>query len=129
MSKYIYDGSYGTEKTFPEHIQKRIDAGMGCGSGIGKGWLPIVVELDKQLAELDPEYKIDQIKEKFGGLRFYVSSEPPNSSMRAIYDLINEAETNSYQTCEMCGAPGERCSPNRWILTLCENCNKEVSKE
>jgi hypothetical protein len=32
---------------FPKQIQKRIDAGKGCASGIGKGWLQIVIDLDK----------------------------------------------------------------------------------
>ena len=127
MSDYINDGGYGTEKTFPEQLQKRIDAGIGCGSSIGKGWLSIVVELDAQLAEVDPDYKIDQIKEKFGGLRYYISSDA--GDMVTLYNLVGEAEEKSYKTCELCGAPGERHSPNNWILTLCEDCSKKEKKD
>ena len=36
-----------------------------------KGWYGILVELDKKLAKLDPDYVVLQAKEKFGGLRYY----------------------------------------------------------
>ena len=114
MSDYINDGSYGTEKGFPDQIQKRIDVGIGCGSGVGKRWIPLIVELDRKLNEIDPNYTIDQVKEKFGGLRFYtgaVSSEG--------YDLIPEAEEKSYTICEVCGEPGT-CGGTGCYPTRCE---------
>jgi hypothetical protein len=51
---------------FPEPIQKRIDKGIGCGSGIGMGWMQIVLDTDAKLSAINPDYTIDQIKEKFG---------------------------------------------------------------
>lgn len=32
---------------FPDHIQQRINAGMGCGASIGRGWLQIILDMDK----------------------------------------------------------------------------------
>jgi len=104
---------------FPKQIQDRIDAGMKCGSGISKGWMPLVDELDNALAELHPDYVIDQIKEKFGSLRYYVSGVDSSEA----HLLINEAECKSQEICEECGAPGERRS-DRWIRTLCDECSK-----
>lgn len=62
---------------------------------------------------------IRQIKEKFGGLRFYVSC-----SNDEIHNYIAFAEQMSYRTCEVCGAPGERRSGN-WIKTLCDHHHEE----
>ncbi len=30
---------------FPDHIQQRINAGMGCSSSIGRGWLQIILDM------------------------------------------------------------------------------------
>lgn len=57
-----------------------------------------------------------QVKEKFGGLRFYMTSETTEMS-----DFIRVAENISYKTCEICGKDGEP-SEAGWITTLCENC-------
>lgn len=58
--------------------------------------------------------KIVQIKEKFGGLRFYVEYSNP-----AIDRRITEAEKQSFNICEMCGEPGELLKNNDWLKTLC----------
>lgn len=54
------------------------------------------------------------LKEKFGGLRCYLSCET-----QAMSDLIREAEGRSFRICEDCGAPG-RPRPGSWIRTLCD---------
>lgn len=110
--EYVYN--------FPKQIQDRIDAGIGCGSGVGPGWLDIIIELDAKIAETNPDYKIDQIKEKFGDLRFYT-----NEIDEAGYDAITEAEHKSAVTCELCGAEGQSSSRGGWIVTRCEE-HKEI---
>lgn len=101
----------------PPQIQKRIEAGKGCGSWIQPGWFNLVVELDKQLAQLHPDYVIDQVKEKFGGLRYYVSGVDSELGNQ----LITDAESKSYQICDQCGAPGQKCVINEmWLATRCE---------
>jgi len=55
-----------------------------------------------------------QIKEKFGGLRFYV-----NGATDKHWSYINFAESMSYRTCEECGAPGKTYTDG-WHTTLCD---------
>ena len=55
-----------------------------------------------------------QVKEKFGGLRFYV-----NAATDKHYNYISFAESMSYRTCEECGAPGKRYTDG-WHTTLCD---------
>lgn len=55
-----------------------------------------------------------QVKEKFGGLRFYYSGGD-----EYIRGLEKMAEAMSYRTCEKCGAPGKP-TEGGWIRTLCD---------
>jgi hypothetical protein len=74
--------------------------------------------VDEAKAKLDDEtLKVPvavQVKEKFGGLRFYVQSATDKH-----YSYINFAESISYRTCEQCGAPGKRYTDG-WHTTLCD---------
>lgn len=56
-----------------------------------------------------------QVKEKWGGLRFYV-----NSSDDYIDGAIALAESLSLRTCEQCGAPGKPRGGG-WVRTLCDS--------
>lgn len=117
---------------------------------VGFGWHPIVMRLMAAIdALLDDElaqgFRVMQIKEKFGGLRFYVdlngrtdftvdligvgrlripdqdqegvSARP--AELDRIHELIRAAEREAAITCEVCGAPGE-LRRDGWLLTLCE---------
>ena len=55
-----------------------------------------------------------QVKEKFGGLRFYV-----NATTDKHHNYISFAESMSYRTCEECGAPGKTYTDG-WHMTLCD---------
>jgi hypothetical protein len=57
-----------------------------------------------------------QVKEKYGTLRFYMSSETDE-----ISDLIHEAEALSSQTCESCGASAKMRGA-RWFEVKCDAC-------
>ena len=87
----------------------------------GDGWHKIILDTHNQLKELDPGYKINQIKEKFGGLRFYwqPSSTMSDENWRICCRLETEAEDRSFKTCEVCGKPGHRRN-NGWLKTLCD---------
>lgn len=82
---------------------------------IGKGWYPIVKKLIEDLIELGWDKQIIQVKEKFGGLRFYI-----NDGSIEIYDRISEAEKSSYETCEICGEQGKVRTDIGWLSNLCE---------
>ena len=64
-----------------------------------------------------------QVKEKFGGLRFYMTGGTDE-----IFGLIERAEEESYAICEQCGEPG-RETGNGWIRTLCEDCEKNQAAQ
>jgi len=74
--------------------------------------------IDEAKAKLDEEtLKVPvavQVKEKFGGLRFYVQAATDKH-----YQFISFAEVMSYRTCEDCGAPGKTYTDG-WHTTLCD---------
>lgn len=86
------------------------------------GWFQIIHGLSARLegiikrlpaGERDDYYAV-QVKEKFGGLRFYMNMETEEMSR-----VIQEAEVQSAVTCEVCGRPG-RLRGRGWVKTLCE---------
>lgn len=85
----------------------------------GEGWRDIYTPLIELCAALGVE--VTQIKEKFGGLRFYVRGYRPY-----LDKVIQWAEAESYRTCEECGRPGQ-LRQDSWMKTLCdEHHNKET---
>lgn len=80
----------------------------------------------KPRAKLLPYPTMAQIKEKFGGLRFYHNGLP--ETRYNLEGAISFAEQMSYSICEECGHPGK---PNEegWIITLCEPCREKRNKE
>lgn len=46
-----------------------------------------------------------------------------------ISTAVGHAELQSYTICEVCGEEGKRCSPNSWLLTLCEKHEKEEKEK
>lgn len=91
---------------------------------VGPGWRPLLVELDAELLTTWPNYRITQVKEKFGTLRFYASPHPgPSTEGWAQFDAtIRKYEERSATICEQCGAPGTlRDGP--WVKTHCDPCH------
>jgi hypothetical protein len=106
--------------------------GIECGNGwydLINSICQIVESLNKNIKDRNRliagnnkkiiDFKFDQIKEKFGGLRAYYSGG--NDYIRG---LVTMAETMSYKTCEVCGNKGK---PNKggWISTLCDSCRSK----
>ena len=96
---------------------------------VGPGWLPLIEVLDRQLTAIDPYYDIVQIKEKFGGLRYYITTSEGYINTDRMYAIIDTIESLSFRICEDCGRPGEE-RENGWIRTLCDECEGvEVSED
>jgi hypothetical protein len=94
--------------------------GVDCGDG----WLDLLDELMTKIEEIRPEgVEIHQIKEKFGGLRFYIGAATDE-----IWQLIDKYENKSFHICERCGAPGERRDTG-WIKTLCDKCDEQDKRD
>ena len=79
------------------------------------GWYPLIKNLIDELITLGWDKQVTQVKEKFGGLRFYI-----NGGSDEIYDKITKAEKLSHETCELCGKKGELRTKIRWFTTLCD---------
>jgi hypothetical protein len=97
-----------------EFIKDKVGEKMYGGSGdiITQG----EIDLRKQIMEEEAS-KVPvavQVKEKFGGLRFYVQAATDKH-----YQYISFAESMSYRTCEECGAPGKTYTDG-WHMTLCD---------
>jgi len=68
----------------------------------------------REVPEPIPQVTLDQVKEKFGTLRFYYSGGD-----EYISGLVSMAESMSGVTCEECGNPGKQVGGG-WITTLCQ---------
>ena len=71
---------------------------MAWGIACGNGWYDILDDLCNYL-----EFHgvvAAQVKEKFGGLRFYINPiEDENVSWEEVHERIHDAEEKSYKTC------------------------------
>ena len=93
--------------TFPNlYKQKCLTPEETCmcwGFCCDDGWYDLIYDLSKKISQIDPEVEVIQVKEKFGGLRFYVE-KVSKASAEEIYNLITIAENKSLTICENCGS-------------------------
>jgi len=111
---------------------------MCWGFECGDGWFNILDQLmgsiqhhidwnNKNFEKGYTQYKqvtqvtLDQVKEKFGTLRFYYTGGDDE-----ISGMVRMAESMSAVTCESCGNPGEQ-TQGGWIKTICKPC--EIKRE
>ena len=89
----------------------------------GPGWKQLILDCDREMSEINPDYTILQIKEKFGGLRYYVEGHSD------LFDIEEKYERLSFQICEECGSKLEvttnRSNGFSWIKTYCKECRKK----
>jgi hypothetical protein len=72
----------------------------------------------RQVPESIPQVTLDQVKEKFGTLRFYYSGGDDY-----ISGMVSLAESMTGVTCESCGNIGERRGGG-WVHTYCTPCEE-----
>jgi hypothetical protein len=85
----------------------------------GPGWNRLINPLVLRATEIGA--RVDVIKEKYGGLRFYWTPEDNGDTKAEIEleDMVRQAEEESFHTCEMCGAAGNLMLKGSWYKTLC----------
>jgi hypothetical protein len=118
---------------FANRHQPMNETAMCWGFDCGDGWFNILDQLCSSIQHhIDWKNKkepvveqvvADQIKEKFGTLRFYYSGGDDY-----IAGLVTMAESMSGVTCEDCGKPG-RSRGFGWITTVCDEHAEERNIE
>ena len=126
-------------KIFKNRIGSMQETCMCWGFSHGDGWYDIIDSLcasiqnhinnkryqfrEMSQEDFDEEHQVvaAQVKEKFGGLRFYVDGGDD-----WVYGAISMAESMSYRTCEVCGAPGKTRGTG-WIRTTCDEHTKPAA--
>lgn len=90
------------------------------------GWSKLIVDCHRELRSVDHDYTIAQIKEKFGGLRYYFASSDP-SLYKQMGQIVAKYEKESFRICEVCGKSGTTENIGGLIKTLCRN-DKKIRK-
>ena len=98
---------------YPKLFSNQQFWGFECGDG----WYDILDYLCGSISQYTYEaddLMVDQVKEKFGKLRFYLSREDD-----VIHGMVSMAEYMSGQICETCGERGQ-LRTGSWLVTLCD---------
>lgn len=95
---------------------------MAFGRECDDGWNKLIDELIEELNKLPEEIYVTQIKEKFGGLRFYIES-----GSEKAFNIIERYELFSEHICEHCGEfyTAKTRESHKWLKTLCDKCTEE----
>jgi hypothetical protein len=118
---------------FANRHQPMNETAMCWGFDCGDGWFNILdqlclniqyyIEWKNKKETVVEQVVADQVKEKFGTLRFYYSGGDEH-----IAGMVAMAESMSGVTCEDCGKPG-RSRGFGWITTVCDEHAEERNIE
>lgn len=104
-------------QTVRENLYKHFEKGWFQEIRCDSGWMNLIADCHEELYSLDPKYKIAQIKEKFGGLRFYCSTTNLSNAEK-FRNVVNKYENLSLKVCEMSGQDGVLMKKNGIYKTL-----------
>ena len=120
-------------KIFKNRDMTILETPIAWGLECDDGWYDLISMLchniqsyvDWKSSTLSSEERVslqpvaDQVKQKFGGLRFCVTGGD-----ETIEGMIRMAESMSYKLCECCGNKGNLRSGS-WIKVLCDSCDTQ----
>jgi hypothetical protein len=121
-------------KMFVNRNKSMQETCMYWGFECSDGWFDLIDKLCESIQSyidnnshapdrIIPQVTVDQVKEKFGTLRFYTTGGD-----RLIDGMIWFAESMSGRICETCGAPGKTRGKG-YIYTACNEHAKEGDKD
>jgi len=127
------DNEFKDYEAFAKQMEERFPkmySGKYGGFAVGKGWYPIIEKLSANIQQhidwknkgfdvVVPQVYVEQIKEKFGGLRFYYEGGDEN-----VAGMVRMAEAWADIACEECGGIGKRRGGG-WVRTLCDKHEQE----
>ena len=107
------------------------------------GWLPHINRITDRLVKEITGYNtkngtnitfvINQIKEKFGSLRYYISFNnttiTDNDFTSGLHKYIWDMEHISNYICEKCGMYADTKKTHGWWKTICDECNDKLHPE
>lgn len=102
-------GKIAVMTIYPDNLKPildKIDPTFGRMLECDSGWWDLIEDLHNEINEIDPDYRIYQVKEKFGALRFYYAPSNPDFKDR-IDSIVARYERISLLTCEVTGKPGQ----------------------
>jgi len=111
-----------------------LDGEPECGFYCNYGWWPLIDKLcsdiTNELSKLSEEdrsnFRVTQIKAKFGELRFYVKATKLKNCNDKIYFLIHKAEAESKKICELCSSEAKLIKTRTGMfVTQCDSCQEE----
>lgn len=109
------------KESIRKEIERRTPKGW-YGLATPSGWDDLVEELFKKVLNIFPDLEIYQIKEKFGGLRFYTNVPYDHEAQ----SFIRKAEEHSFNVCEACGSENNVTTAtgtnSYWVRSLCSEC-------
>ena len=110
--------------TYPKlYAQRYLPMDRTCmcwGFECGDGWFNLLDKLSAAITKACPTCEAVQVKEKYGGLRFYYAN-----GNEQVYKLVAAVEHKSLKTCEVCGKPGKINSAGCWLSIRCPRCRKD----
>lgn len=93
-----------------------VPAYIDCGAG----WSNLIRECHEAIMEHDEDYRILQVKEKFGGLRFYFTPSTMDMYVN-LCSAVFAIEEKSFSICEICGSDAyKRRTDYGLIYTSCD---------
>lgn len=120
-------------KIFADRFKPMNETAMCWGFECGDGWYDILeaacsqiqhhIEWKNRDGEKVHQVVAEQVKEKFGTLRFYTRGGDDYTQ-----GVISMAEAMSGRVCEECGSPGETGGKG-WISTLCDKHRKKIDAD
>lgn len=121
-------------KLFVNRHKDMTETCMCWGFSCGDGWFNIINQLCLNIqhhldwknkdSDVVPQVVVDQVKEKFGTLRFYYSGGD-----EYIHGLVSMAESMSGVTCERCGNLAEVQAEGGWLRAICTVCDEKQQQE
>lgn len=118
-----------------DEVQKNYVEEGWYGIVTPSGWDQLILDTHNKIVEIAPTYKIHQVKQKFGGLRYYLGFSElhgDEEKMGWVRKIVAEAEARSYETCEYCGNDdfaAMHVTRTGYYCTACANCAIEGDLE
>lgn len=121
-------------RLFERHSLPASETCMCWGITTGDGWYDLIDRTCQKIIDYCEANSIEvpqleQMKEKFGGLRIYFH----NCNIKELYEIVSQAENESFKTCEVTGREGHLYNCNGYYRVLaddiaieknCEKCNE-----